>query len=215
MIAVIFEVYPDPAQRQPYLDMAAEMRPLVEQIDGFISVERFQSLTDPDKLLSISMFRDEEALAEKITGQAGAIEVHAKDGRVFKGSHLLMAVGRKANMDKLNLDAAGIETHRTGITVDDSLKTTNKRVYAIGDVAGGLQFTHVAGYQAGVIIRSALFGLPAKQSTNHIPWATYTDPELAQVGLTEAGAREAHGDKVEVVRFDIHHNDRLIAERKA
>ncbi len=64
MIAVIFEVYPDPAQRQPYLDMAAEMRPLVEQIDGFISVERFQSLTDPDKLLSISMFRDEEALAD-------------------------------------------------------------------------------------------------------------------------------------------------------
>ena len=156
----------------------------------------------------------EEALAAEIRGQAGAIEVETKDGRIFKGSHLLMAVGRKSNIDKLELDKAGIETHRTGITVDDSLKTTNKRVYAIGDVAGGLQFTHVAGYHAGIIIRSALFGLPAKTSTAHIPWATYTAPELAQVGMTEAEAHEAHGDRLEVVRFDFEHNDRLIAERK-
>ncbi|MDA7430428.1 FAD-dependent oxidoreductase [Primorskyibacter aestuariivivens] len=156
----------------------------------------------------------EEALAAEIRGQAGAIEVETKDGRVFKGSHLLMAVGRKANIDNLDLEKAGVETHRTGITVDDSLKTTNKRVYAIGDVAGGLQFTHVAGYHAGIIIRSALFGLPAKVSNAHIPWATYTAPELAQVGLTEAEAREAHGDRLEVVRFDFEHNDRLIAERK-
>ncbi len=168
-----------------------------------------------DKLRAEGLVIEEDALAGEVKGKAGAIEVHAKDGRVFKGSHLLMAVGRKSNMDKLNLEAAGIETHRTGIVVDDSMKTTNKKVYAIGDVAGGLQFTHVAGYQAGVIIRSALFGLPAKQSTKHIPWATYTDPELAQVGLTEAQAHEKYGSKLEVVRFDIHHNDRLIAERKA
>ncbi|WP_293450776.1 FAD-dependent oxidoreductase [Planktotalea sp.] len=168
-----------------------------------------------DKLRAEGLVIEEDALAGEIKGTAGAIEVHAKDGRIFKGSHLLMAVGRKSNMDKLNLEAAGIETHRTGIVVDDAMKTTNRKVYAIGDVAGGLQFTHVAGYQAGVIIRSALFGLPAKQSTKHIPWATYTDPELSQVGLTEAQAREEYGDKLEVVRFDIHHNDRLIAERKA
>ena len=168
-----------------------------------------------DKLRAEGLVIEEDALAGEIKGNAGAIEVHAKDGRVFKGSHLLMAVGRKANMDKLNLEAAGIKTHRTGIVVDDSMKTTNKKVYAIGDVAGGLQFTHVAGYQAGVIIRSALFGLPAKQSTTHIPWATYTDPELSQVGLTEAQAKKQHGAQLEVVRFEIHHNDRLIAERKA
>ncbi|MBO9451676.1 FAD-dependent oxidoreductase [Tropicibacter sp. R16_0] len=156
----------------------------------------------------------EDALAAQIRGEAGAIEIATQDGRIFKGSHLLMAVGRKANIDKLNLQAAGIETTRSGVKVDDSLKTSNRKVYAIGDVAGGLQFTHVAGYQAGVIIRSALFGLPAKAKTNHIPWATYTDPELSQVGLTEAQAREAHGDKLEVARFDYHHNDRAIAERK-
>ncbi|MEP3785830.1 FAD-dependent oxidoreductase [Ascidiaceihabitans sp.] len=156
----------------------------------------------------------EDAMAAEIRGQAGAIEVEVKDGRVFKGSHLLMAVGRKSNTDKLNLDAAGIKTTRTGIEVDASMRTSNRKVYAIGDVAGGLQFTHVAGYHAGVIIRSMLFGLPSKAKTSHIPWATYTDPELSQVGLTEAQARDAHGDKLEVIRFDYHHNDRAIAERK-
>jgi len=70
--------------------------------------------------------------------------------------------------------------------VDAQMKSTNRKVYAIGDAAGGLQFTHVAGYHAGVIIRSALFGMPSKASHHHIPWVTYTDPELAQVGLTGA-----------------------------
>jgi pyruvate/2-oxoglutarate dehydrogenase complex dihydrolipoamide dehydrogenase (E3) component len=153
----------------------------------------------------------EDALAAEIRGQAGAIEVEVKDGRVFKGTHLLVAVGRKSNVEKLNLEAAGIQTTKTGIKVDDRMRTANKRVFAIGDVAGGLQFTHVAGYHAGLIIRQALFGLPARQKTAHIPWATYTDPELAQVGLTEAEARKQHGAALEVVRFDYHHNDRAIA----
>ena len=156
----------------------------------------------------------EDALVEAVRGTAGGIEVAAKDGRVFTGSHLLMAVGRKSNVEKLNLDAAGIETTRTGIKVDASLRTTNRKVYAIGDVAGGLQFTHVAGYHAGVIIRSMLFALPSRAGTAHIPWATYTDPELAQIGPTEAQARESHGDRVEIVRFDYQHNDRVIAERR-
>jgi pyruvate/2-oxoglutarate dehydrogenase complex dihydrolipoamide dehydrogenase (E3) component len=158
---------------------------------------------------------EEEALAAEIRGEAGAIEVEVKDGRVFKGTHLLMAVGRKPNTDKLNLEAAGIEPTRAGIKVDASLRTTNKKVYAIGDVAGGLQFTHVAGYHAGVIIRSMLFGLPSKQRTDHIPWATYTAPELAQIGLTEAEARKSHGDKLEVARFDFAGNDRAIATQQA
>ena len=120
-------------------------------------------------------------------------------------------MGRQANTDKLNIEAAGIEPTRTGLKVDESLRTTNRKVYAIGDVAGGLQFTHVAGYHAGIIIKSMLFGLPSKARTHHIPWATYTAPELAQVGLTEAEARKTHGDRLEVVRFDFSGNDRAIA----
>lgn len=156
----------------------------------------------------------ENATVAQIRDNKGVVEVVTENGEVFSGSHLLLAAGRKANTDRLNLEVAGIEPTRTGIKVDASLRSTNPKVYAIGDVAGGMQFTHVAGYHAGVIIRSALFGLPSKVKTAHIPWATYTDPELAQVGLTEALARDQHGDKVEIARFDYHHNDRAISERK-
>ncbi len=158
---------------------------------------------------------EEEALAAEVRGDVGAIEVEVKDGRIFKGTHLLVAVGRKANIDKLDLDKADVETTRTGIRVDDGLRSTNRKVYAIGDVAGGLQFTHVAGYHAGVIIRSMLFGLPSKAKTSHIPWATYTAPEMAQVGLTEAQAKDAHGDRLEVARFDFAGNDRALATQQA
>ena len=167
-----------------------------------------------DSLRDEGVVIEEGAKASEIKGKAGAIEVVTEDGRSIAGSHLLMAVGRKSNIDKLGLDAAGIKTKRNGIEVDAGLRTSNRKVYAIGDVAGGLQFTHVAGYHAGVIIRSMLFGLPSKANTAHIPWATYTDPELAQVGMTEAEARKAHGSQLEVVRFDYSHNDRAIAERK-
>ena len=156
----------------------------------------------------------EDAQAEKISGKDNTITVHTPKGN-FTGSHLLIAVGRKVNTEKLDLDAGGIAYDRSGLKVGADLRSvTNKKVYAAGDVAGGLQFTHVAGYHAGVLIRSMLFGLPSKQRTDHIPWATYTDPELAQVGLTEAQAKKKHGPALEVVRFDFHHNDRLIAERK-
>lgn len=167
-----------------------------------------------DRLREEGVVIEEGAKAAEITGHAGKIAVRAEDGRHFEGTHLLVAVGRKANTDRLDLEKAGVAPERNGIKVDDSLRTTNRKVYAIGDVAGGLQFTHVAGYHAGVIIRSLLFGIPSKAKTAHIPWATYTDPELSQVGLTEAQARDAHGDKLEVVRFDFEHNDRAVAERR-
>ncbi len=154
----------------------------------------------------------EEQGAESVSATGDGIAVTTADGTVHVGSHLLVAVGRKANTDDLGLEAAGIETTRTGVKVDASLKTTNRRVYAIGDAAGGLQFTHVAGYQAGIVVRSALFGLPAKAATKHIPWATYTDPELAAVGMSEAEARKAHGRNLEVLRFDYAENDRARTE---
>lgn len=157
---------------------------------------------------------EENALVSAVSGQAGALEVTVADGRVFKGTHLLMAVGRKVNIGRLNLEKAGVDATRTGVTVDAYLKSSNRKIYAIGDVAGGLQFTHVAGYHAGVVIKSALFALPSKAKTNHLPWTTFIDPELAQVGLSEAQAREKYGEKVTVVRFPYSENDRAIAEGK-
>ena len=155
----------------------------------------------------------EGALAQSVSGSGGDITVSTSGGS-FCGTHLLMAVGRKANIERLNLEAAGVACDRTGIKVDAGLRSSNRRVYAIGDVAGGLQFTHVAGYHAGVVIRSMLFGLPAKAKSTHIPWATYTDPELAQVGLTEAQAREKYGACLQVARFDFGASDRAMATGK-
>ncbi len=169
-----------------------------------------------DKLRAEGVDIVEGAQAEKVSGQGDAITVHTPKGD-FTGSHLLVAVGRKVNLDTLDLDTGGVAHTRGGVKVGADLRSvTNKHVYAIGDAAGGMQFTHVAGYHAGVIIRPILFALPfVRAKTAHIPWATYTDPELAQVGLTEAQARKKHGSAVEVVRAEFDHNDRAIAEGKA
>ena len=154
----------------------------------------------------------EGAEVTDVAGEAGEIAVNTKNGQSFHGTHLLIAVGRQVNVDKLDLEAGNVAFNRRGVTVGADLRSTsNRRVYAVGDAAGGAQFTHVAGYHAGVIIRPMLFGLPAKARTDHIPHATYTSPELAQVGMTEAEARETHGTALEVVRADFAGNDRAIA----
>jgi pyruvate/2-oxoglutarate dehydrogenase complex dihydrolipoamide dehydrogenase (E3) component len=151
----------------------------------------------------------------RLSGVEGAVEVTLGDGRQIKGSHLLMAVGRKVALDGMGLEAAGIEHSRKGITVDARLRSSNRRVYAVGDAAGGLQFTHVAGWHAGIVIRQIVLGLPAKADPRAIPRATYTEPELAQVGLTEAEAQKAHGAALTVLRAEFAHNDRALAEGKS
>ncbi|MGC9420383.1 MAG: dihydrolipoyl dehydrogenase family protein [Rhodovulum sp.] len=152
----------------------------------------------------------EGAQADRVSGAEGAITVETGQGTVT-GTHLLVAVGRRPALDRLNLAAAGVETTRAGVKVGPDLRSTNRRIYAIGDAAGGMQFTHVAGYHAGVVIRPILLGLPGKAKTAHIPRVTYTDPELAQIGPTEAEARAEHGDALNVARFDFAGNDRAIA----
>ena len=151
----------------------------------------------------------------RLSGQPGSVEVTLGDGTSVRGTHLLMAVGRKVALDGMGLDAAGIAHTAKGVTVDARLRASNRRVYAVGDAAGGLQFTHVAGWHAGIVIRQIVLGLPAKADTRAIPRVTYTDPELAQVGLTEAEARAAHGAALTVVRAEFAHNDRAQAEGKA
>jgi pyruvate/2-oxoglutarate dehydrogenase complex dihydrolipoamide dehydrogenase (E3) component len=151
----------------------------------------------------------------RLGGTEGAVEVTLGDGSQVTGTHLLMAVGRKVALADMGLDAAGVAHTPKGVTVDARLRSTNRRVFAVGDAAGGLQFTHVAGWHAGIVIRQAVLGLPAKADPRAVPRATFTEPELAHVGLTEDEARKAHGDKLTVIRADLHHNDRAIAEGKA
>jgi pyruvate/2-oxoglutarate dehydrogenase complex dihydrolipoamide dehydrogenase (E3) component len=135
------------------------------------------------------------------------------NGKRIEGSHLLVAAGRRANIADLDLAAAGIAHSANAITVDARLRTTNRRVYAIGDAVGGLQFTHLAGYHAGIVIRNALFRWPARVDLRALPWVTYTDPELAQVGLGEAAARAA-GHDIRILSWPFARNDRAQTERR-
>ena len=141
------------------------------------------------------------------------IEIEGKDGKpeTISGTHLLVAAGRKPNIDGLGLETAGIKAERFGITVDKGLRTTNPKVYAIGDVAGGLQFTHVAGYHAGLVVKNILFRLPVTAKTDHVPWVTYTAPELAHVGLNQKMATDQNIDH-KVLKWSFAENDRAVAE---
>jgi pyruvate/2-oxoglutarate dehydrogenase complex dihydrolipoamide dehydrogenase (E3) component len=156
----------------------------------------------------------ENARVERVEGKAGAVRVSIDVGgksEIVEGSHLLVATGRKPNLSDLNLDAAGIRHDKHGIKVDGGLTTSNAKVFAIGDCIGGLQFTHVANYHAGIVIRRALFRLPAKVDDALVPWVTFTEPELAWVGLNEQQAKSK--GEIRVLRWPYHENDRAQAER--
>jgi pyruvate/2-oxoglutarate dehydrogenase complex dihydrolipoamide dehydrogenase (E3) component len=158
----------------------------------------------------------ENTKVERVEGGLGRVRVHVARGEeksAIEGTHLLLAVGRKPSTADLGLEAAGIRYDKRGIKVNRGLKTSNRRVFAIGDVAGGLQFTHVANYHAGIVIRRALFRLPAKVDNTIVPWVTFTDPELAHVGLSEEAAKKSAG-KINVLRWPYHENDRAQAERE-
>jgi pyruvate/2-oxoglutarate dehydrogenase complex dihydrolipoamide dehydrogenase (E3) component len=174
---------------------------------------------DPELTASLVGRLADEGVAARprveITGiepNGAAVVVRLAGGEQITGSHLLIAAGRSASIEALDLPAARIEATAKGITVDARLRTTNRRAYAVGDVAGGPQFTHIANYHAGIVIRNALFRLPARVDYRALPWVTYTDPELAQVGLTEAAAHASALD-VRVLRWPFADNDRAQTER--
>jgi pyruvate/2-oxoglutarate dehydrogenase complex dihydrolipoamide dehydrogenase (E3) component len=169
---------------------------------------------DPElvEVVRLALRRDGVDIREgvRIEGVETGPVVHLEDGGRIEGSHLLIAAGRRPNVQGLNLDAAGIAHGPQGIRVDARLRTTNPKIYAIGDVIGGPQFTHAAGHQAGIVLRNILFKLPAKVDYKALPWCTYTDPELAWVGLSEEAAR-AQGP-IRVLRWPFAENDRARAE---
>ena len=187
-------------------------------------IEMFTALgaDDPElaRVVADCLQRDGIELHEntRVTGveAAGAgvavLAEHNGEPLRIEGSHLLIAAGRKPNTDSLGLETAGVKSGPKGIEVDAGLRTSNRKIYAIGDVTGGLQFTHMAGFEAGIVLRSALFRLPAKAKTDAAPWVTYTEPELANVGMNEAQARAVHGE-IRILRWPFSENDRARSER--
>lgn len=204
------------------LEMAQAHRRLGSRVTV---IEGAKALAKDDPELTaplLKMIRDEGVEILEQTG-ATAIERTQSGVRVatkgpdgsgsVEGSHLLIAVGRRPNTSDLNLQAAGIRFEKSGILVDSGLRTSNRKIFAIGDVAGGPQFTHVANYHAGIVLRRALFRLPARVAPGTIPWVTFTEPELAHVGITESEA-VAKKLKIRVLRWPFHENDRAQAERE-
>ncbi len=181
--------------------------------------DRALSRDDPDaaRLVEAALRADGVRLefgaqAQRVERTAGATRVHfERDGQagVLDGDALLVAVGRAPNVDGLGLDAAGVTVGKRGVTVDDRLRTANPRVYAIGDVASRYQFTHVADFQARLVIANALFFGRGRASKLVIPWCTYTSPEVAHVGLTREAA-ERQGVEIETITVPFEQVDRAV-----
>jgi len=162
----------------------------------------------------IHILENTHATAIRPAANGLGIQLISQHGsEVLEPGHLLVATGRAPNIEDLDLAAAGINADERGIAVDHRLKTSNSRVYAIGDVTPAPRFTHVANYHAGLVIRHALFRMPIRAEYSAIPRVTYTDPELAQVGLTEDEARARH-TRVTIARADFAQNDRAVIERQ-
>ena len=190
-------------------------------------VERGRCLPDEDPELSgllLDSLRQDgviirertELLRAETTVSGIVLTLRLPDGSEDRiaGSHLLVAAGRKPNVEDLGLNAAGVEVGQRGIVVDDRLRTSNEKIYAIGDATGISRFTHTAEYHAGVVLKNTLFRLPTKADHAAVPRVTFGDPELASVGLTEEEARAKHG-RITILRQQFAANDRAQAEARS
>ena len=168
-----------------------------------------------DKLTDEGIVICENSAVSAVSRKDKATQITLQNGQVISASHLLIAAGRRPNIDSLNLFSAGVTFNKMGIITDRRLRTSKKHIFAIGDVAGRQQFTHIAGYHAGIIIRNMLFKLPARISDKAVPWVTYTDPELAHVGLSKSDAIEQYGERhITQLEWPLLENDRAIAEKR-
>ncbi len=190
---------------------------LIEMDRVLAAADRAHAAVAADQLRAEGVDIREGHKAVRVSHDKGTITVHTTSDAgsdALSGSHLLVAVGRRPVLNGLDLEAGGVEHDRSGITVRDTLRSvSNSRVWALGDVAGRGQFTHLAGWHASVFVRRAFFKSPfSKASSLPVPAVTYTSPEVAQIGLTEAEAREKYASGVASSHFAFAENDRAIAE---
>jgi pyruvate/2-oxoglutarate dehydrogenase complex dihydrolipoamide dehydrogenase (E3) component len=165
------------------------------------------------KVVGLTMRGDEKIVQVQAAEAASVAEGSDTKPDEIACSHILMAVGRRPNVEDLGLEKAGVAFDRGGIRVDPRLRTSNSKIFAAGDVAGPYLFTHAAGYDASVILTNALFRWPGKRDHGAMPWVTYTEPELAHVGLTEAEANRQGKGGIRIIRWSFAENDRARAER--
>jgi pyruvate/2-oxoglutarate dehydrogenase complex dihydrolipoamide dehydrogenase (E3) component len=192
---------------------------LVEMMDTLMfREERDFSLAIQDRLSEEGVHLHLGARAERVSSTEKRVVLHYdRKGEIHsvEAHALLVAIGRKPNLDGLGLDKAGIRYNRKGIEVNSRMQTSRSKIYAVGDVAGPYQFSHMANAQGILATQNAI--LPVKRSMNykHVAWVTFTEPEMARAGMTEAEARDWHGDSVRVYPFDFNQLDRSLTGGKS
>ncbi|HHJ17146.1 MAG TPA: mercuric reductase [Gammaproteobacteria bacterium] len=183
---------------------------VVERLPQLLSQEDPQVADSlRQKLEAEGLFIHTSVSAEAVSVDSGVHTVQCSGGLSLEAEQVLVAVGRRPNVESLGLDVAGVKTGPRGIEVDRRLRTSQKHIFACGDVCGPWPFTHMAEYQAGIVISNAVFRFPKKTDYRVVPWVTYTDPELARVGLTEQQARE-QGIEPRVLSFPFSGIDRAL-----
>ncbi len=202
------------------LEMAQAFSRLGSQVTVVEMLPHLLPQEDPEVSDALRAVLEQEGItihtstcAERVRREDDKRIVECSNNVTVHADQILVAVGRRANVDNLGLQAAGIEYSERGIQVDARMRTSRKNIYAVGDVCGLYPFTHMAEYQAGIIISNAVFRFPKKADYRVVPWVTYTDPELARVGLTENQARE-EGVEPTVLRFPFKDVDRALTDNE-
>lgn len=203
------------------VEMSQAFVNLGAQVTVVDMADRIMQNDDPELVEILAGELAKQGVSFEIKASIKKVEKHdegvqvviEQDGKekTVSGSHLLVATGRKANYEALNLPAAGVKTNKKGIQVDNSCSTNVSHIYAIGDVTGRYQFTHMSEHMSKVAVTRALLKLPMSIDRKHVPWATYTTPELAHVGATQKQL-DANDTKYEVYRFPYSKIDRAITE---
>jgi len=199
-------------------EMAQAFRRLGSNVTLLASRDLLLPRDDPAASRVLGQVYADEGINVRYRSRAGRVwqdgqGIHVSTGSAeYVGDTLLLATGRRPNVEALDLEAAGVAYSKKGIQVDDRLRTSQRHIYAAGDCTGGLQFTHYAGWQAFVAVRNALLPGTSRGLSEHVPWTTFTDPEVAHVGLTEAQAREQFGDEMQTCEWPMEKVDRARAE---
>lgn len=195
---------------------------VVEMADRVLIKEDAEISDAMEKTLrgeDIEILLETKAVRARKDANGEKILVVESGGREFEiaAAEILVAVGRQPNIEGLNLEKAGVEYDKKQIKTDGNLRTSAKNIFAAGDVTGHFQFTHTADYEAQIVIQNAFVPFPFKKKTDFrvVPWATFTEPEVARVGLTETEAKEKFGSKIKIYKVQFTENDRAQTESEA
>ncbi|MDJ0622950.1 MAG: FAD-dependent oxidoreductase [Desulfocapsaceae bacterium] len=206
------------------IEMAQAFSRLGTEVSVIQRSEQILSKEDKDMADMVMQALQEEGVTfhlqcqiKKVNGTPEGKTVVVQQGdreKSIKGEKILIALGRQANVEHLGLDGIDIDYNNKGIQVDNRLRTSRQHIFAAGDVNGGYQFTHAAGYEGGIVVSNAIFNLPRRANYTWMPWCTYTSPELASIGMNEKRAKK-EGIEYSVWKEDFSASDRALAEEEA